>query len=367
MIEVDVKMTPLLEYYESLGYNIEIKNDVKSVVKEFNGLEPELHSLFKGVGLKDSSAEGILELRGKDVLDFLHRITTNAVKDIPKGSSSDTIFTTEKGRIIDVSKILNFDAHQLVLCSAENKVKVIRWIEKYVIMDDVNVTDASGKYAVLDLIGPQADSFITLICGKSVNEIQPNSFKVINSEGVIFILLKFADKLGNNTYKIIADMEQGLDIVKYMIENKGPFDFNLIGEEAYNNYRIELGIPSAENELNDDFNPHEAGLRDLISFTKGCYIGQEVIARLDTYDKVQKHLMGVCSPVPFEGSELLLHSHENKEAGKITSTTYSNRLKKHIGLAYVRKNYQQEGNKLKATLNDGNEIDVTIHNLPFKR
>ncbi len=61
-------------------------------------------------------------------------------------------------------------------------------------------------------------------------------------------------------------------------------------------YKIENGIPSDPNELNDLYNPHEAKLIDLVDFKKGCYIGQEVIARLDTYDKVQKHLVGLCFP-----------------------------------------------------------------------
>ena len=141
--------------------------------------------------LVDLSNIGILELRGKDVLDFLHRISTNSLKDLPKEGIEKTIFTTEKGRIIDAATILNFDDYQILVCSGVNKIKIKNWIEKYIISDDVKVNDTPGKYILFQLMGPQADSFITLICGNYVNNIQPDKFKVINGEGMMFFTAKF--------------------------------------------------------------------------------------------------------------------------------------------------------------------------------
>ena len=362
----DLVISPLQDYFVSLGFNVDRVNG-KKVIKYFSSPESEIKSLNEGVGLVDLSANGILELRGKDVLDFLNRITTNSIKDLPKEGIGKTIFTTEKGRIIDTATILNFDDYQILVCSGLNKMKIKNWIEKYIIADDVKVTDTPGKYVLFQLIGPQADSFITLICGNYVNNIQTNKFKVINGEGMIFFTAKFIDEKGNPLYWVLADNQNGQKLILYLNSNIGPFDFNFIGEEAWNSYRIEQGIPVVPYELNDQYNPHEVNLLDMVSFTKGCYIGQEVIARLDTYDKVQKQLFGVEFPEPVgENEQFQLFDEEGNEAGTVTSAAYSYKYKRYLGLGIIRKIYLQDGLQLKAQ-NASKSMTVSLHNIPFKK
>ena len=362
----DVITSPLQDYFVSLGFNVDQTNG-KKIIKYFSSPESEINSLNNGVGLVDLSANGILELRGKDVLDFLNRITTNSLKDLPKEGIGKTIFTTEKGRIIDTAAILNFDDYQILVCSGANKMKIKNWIEKYIIADDVKVLDTPGKYILFQLIGPQADSFITLICGNYVNTIQANKFKVVNGEGMIFFTAKFIDEKGNPMYWVLADIQNGQNLVSYLNSNKGLFDFNLIGEEAWNSYRIEQGIPVAPNELNDQYNPHEVNLLDLVSFTKGCYIGQEVIARLDAYDKVQKQLTGIVFSEPVEiNGQLLLYNDAYLEVGSVTSFAYSYKFKKYIGLGVVRKAFLGDGVQLIAK-NASKSMAVTLQSLPFKK
>ncbi len=368
MIETDTKPTPIIEYFESLGHLSTTLEDGSKIINHYISTEDELNSLNRGVGLRNISHRGIIELRGKDVLDFLHRISTNSVKEISKGDIRRTIFTNEKGRIIDVTSLINLEDYQLLLCSPQNKSKVIRWIEKYIIMDDVTVTDATGKYGVLELSGPQADSFITLVCGKSVADFEENVFKAVNAEGMMFFLVKMRDLNGELKYSFLSDPNTSIHLVKYMTENKGIFDFNLIGEDAYNIYRIEQGIPIAPFELNDNYNPHEVHMRDFISFTKGCYIGQEVIARLDTYDKVQKLLKGVVLENELE-SELPINlvDEEGKEAGVITSVATSKKFQQQIGLGYIRKFYLENDKQIFAKNENEALVKVTVKNLPFKK
>ena len=367
MIELEEKSSPLTEYYESLGYKAQVVNGRK-IIKNFNLTEIEIDALYDGVGLRDISHYGILELKGNDSLDFLHRITTNSIKDLPKERIENTIFTSEKGRIIDFITVINFEDYQLLVGNPENQAMVYSWIEKYIIADDVKVADVNGKYTVLELIGPQADSFVTLICGNIVNAIKPNSFKVINADGMIFFLLKILDRNEKIRFWLIANMENGQQLVKYMIENKGIFNFSLIGENTYNIYRIEQGIPSAPNEINSDYNPHEARLLNAVDFNKGCYIGQEVIARLDTYNKVQRYLSGIIFSNPVEQNEkFTLFDENNKEAGIVSSICNSLKLKSYIGLAYIEREYMQEGTVLTAKSESGNSVEVSLKTLPFKR
>jgi folate-binding protein YgfZ len=362
----DVITSPLLDYFVSLGFNYDRSNGRK-VFKCYTSTEAEINSLYYGVGLVDLSSEGIFELKGKDVLDFLHRITTNSVKDLPKEGICNTIFTSEKGKIIDASSILNFEDHQLLVCSSVNKIKVKNWIEKYIIADDVKISETPDKYVLLQLSGPQAESFLTLICGNILNNIQPDRFRVINAEGILFFAAKFIDQKNNPLYWILSDNFNGKKIISFINDIKGPFDFKFIGEDAWNTYRIEQGIPTAPNEINDRFNPHELNLLGLVSFTKGCYIGQEVITRLRTYDKVQKRLFGVVfNELPGYEEQFTLYDNEGNEVGVVTSTVFSYKFKKFIGIGIIRNTSLEEGIQLTAK-SPSKSLKVTLHSLPFRK
>jgi folate-binding protein YgfZ len=118
-----------------------------------------------------------------------------------------------------------------------------------------------------------------------------------------------------------------------------------IDEATYETLRIEAGIPLFPSELNEKHNPLETSLVQAISFTKGCYIGQEVIARLDTYDKVQRHLMGVLTDSPDAlAAPTAISTSDGTQIGEITSTTFSPTLGKTIGLGFVKTAFANPGN-----------------------
>jgi len=244
--------------------------------------------------------------------------------------------------------------------------KVSSWLQKYVITDDVKVEETNGKYGMLELIGPQADSFVTLISGNVVNILGPDSFKIVNTEGIIYFLMKVIAKNGERRYWILANYENTEKLLKYVNENKGVFDFSFIGEDSYEIYRVEKGIPAAPNEINMEYNPLELGLNAAIDFNKGCYIGQEVIARLDTYDKVKRHLVGLefAEPVNSTGN-IILTDEKNLEAGVATSVVNSIKLNKTIGLGFVNKSHAAAETILYARTSEDKIIQVTIRNLPM--
>ncbi len=367
MFESEIRNNLLHSYFERLGYQPEETNGNKKF-RVFDSYEDELNSLNNGVGLRDISDSGIFELTGKDVLDYLHRITTNSIKDLGKNCIAETIFTTEKGRIIDKAVIMNFEDYQLLVCSSVFKDKVKSWIEKYIIMDDVKIAGINGKYSLMELTGPQAESFMVLVCGNSVSEVEPNKFKSILAEGMLFNLARIVDKNGNQKFWILCSPENSVKLVDFMINNKGIFDFNLVGEDAYKCYRIAKGIPAAPFELNDQFNPHEANLMDLVNTAKGCYIGQEVIARLETYDKVQKHLKGISFSEPVDHKEQInLFDEKGNEAGIVTTTGFSLKCNRHIGLGFVNKAFSESGTALFMNDGNGNNYPATVENLPFRK
>jgi folate-binding protein YgfZ len=365
MVVTEEKNLQLIDYLESMGFSA-FPIDGYKVVNWYSTMDEELDSLYNGVALRNISHQGIIELKGKDALDLIHRIATNNVKDLLKEGVRNTIFTSEKGRIIGLTTLMNFENYQILVCDRPSKLKVMSWIRKYAISDDVEVNDANTKYNLLELSGPQAESFVTLICGNAVNDIQPNSFRIIHTENILFFLIKLPGERGKNKYWFLADFENSKRLIVYMRENKGVFNFNMIGEASYSIYRIEQGLPVALNELNDEYNPLETNLDDFIDFKKGCYIGQEVIARLQTYNKVQKKLVGLkfSDQLEFNNGHLILED-GGEEVGKLTSYTFSNKIKTPIGLAYVRNSHLTPGTQLTLKLSDKKLVKAEVHPLPF--
>ncbi len=365
MVVTDEKNLQLIEYLETIGFS-SFPVDGYRVINGYTILENELDSLYNGVALRNISHFGIIELKGKDVLDLIHRIGTNNVKDLPKEGIKNTIFTSEKGRIIGISTLMNFENYQILVCDRMSKLKVMSWIKKYVISDDVEVNDANSKYNLLELSGPQAESFVTLICGNVTNDMEPNTFKIMHTENILFFLIKLLDDRGKNKFWFLADFENSKRLITFMETNKGVFNFNMVGEKAFDIYRIERGLPIALNELNDEYNPLETGLNDLIDFDKGCYIGQEVIARLHTYNKVQKKLVGLkfIDPLDFNNETIVIEDN-GKEVGKLTSYAISHKLKAPIGLAYIRDSHLAPGTQLSLKLTDNKVVKAEVHSLPF--
>jgi tRNA-modifying protein YgfZ len=366
MFELTNTNSDMLSFFDSLGAKTELINNVTHI-KNYSTLDEEVYSLNNGVALKFMNTSSIIELKGTDSLDFLHRISTNFMKDVKKEEVKKTIFTSEKGRIIGVATVLNFESYILLVTGIHTKQKVMSWINKYIIGDDVQLSDASHRFNLFQIVGPQSESFLSLFVGDALNTVTDNSFKVVSADGVLFFLARIIDENGLQKFWILAEQESGKKLITNMVNNKGPFDFNLIGEDAYNVFRIEHGIPSDPNELNDFYNPHEAKMIHLVDFKKGCYIGQEVIARLETYDKVQKQLVGLCFPEAIENTEhFSLIDDQKNEVGVVTSIAYSPKFKKNIALGYIKKPLALQGTKITAK-NDSKIMEVTVHELPFKR
>lgn len=365
MVDSDLNSVTKTSFYRSFYNNLQYdsENDFISV---FDDVNEEYSTLYNGVGLRDISHFSIIEMQGKEVLDFLNRVSTNSLKDLPLNYSIITLFTNEKGRIIERSTVMNKGESVFLISSSYFKQKILSWINKYIIMEDIKIYDVSEHYNVYELLGPQADSFSTLIFDLDINTLECNQFKRYFVEGREFFVLKKND-FGIKKYWIIGKQFESNDLVKYMIEQKSVFDFRLVGEDAYDKLRIEKGIPSVPNEINDLHNPHEAGLIKEVSFTKGCYIGQEVVARLDTYEKIQKEIKGVVFETSENPGVNLVVLDDKNEIGKVTSTTYSPLLKKNIGLAYIKKDFENNGNLIITKSKDGLEYPITIRNLPFKK
>jgi folate-binding protein YgfZ len=275
-----------------------------------------------------------------------------------------TLFTNEKGRIIDRTHVLVTDNGCLLVGNGCEKNKLFSWINRYIITEDIITTCASNDYSLIEVLGEQSTGFLSLLFADKFLELSDDNYITFEIDGEINYLFK--DSYNGNTFShLILSSRDSESVINYLNENKSFYETAIIPDLIYKSYRIEKGIPKQPFEINDSINPHENGLISDVSFNKGCYIGQEVIARLDTYDKVQRVLKGIVLEKEINPElPAIIFSINDEEIGIITSIVYSEMFKKQIGLAIIRKKYLENDTEYFITIGD-ERIKLIITDLPF--
>ena len=321
----------------------------------YSSVAEEYQALRGGVALVDRSHWGRLRIRGKDALDLLNRLSTNSLIGLEPGQSAPTVLTSSKGRIVDLLLIANLGDELLVVTSPQTPDKVIEWLDFYTFDEDISVEDVTEETSMLSLMGPGAVQFL----GPQAVALEPFNTSRVSLQDADVTAIR-TDAYGIAGYDLVMPTSQA-EALWEALSQAGAIP---VGEEALEVLRVEQGVPRYGLELGEEFNPLEAGVLSSINFEKGCYIGQEVVLRLKTYDKVQKHLMGVVlvnsdvSP----GARLEV---DGKDVGLITSVVDSPLLGHRMALAYVRTAYSAAGQEL--DVRDGDLVSVgKVTELPIR-
>jgi folate-binding protein YgfZ len=311
----------------------------KQIPSDYGNISAELDAISRNVALLDRSYLGKVAVSGPDALDLLNRISTNDLQYLAVGTMCDTVFASPKGRLIDFCRVINSGDDLILIGSFFNVDHLLDWINRFIILEDVQVLDVSDDYSWLTLIGPHSKMFLGQLAMKTVIGNEEAIWLEINN--INFPVLKNTN-FKFPAYNFFFKNEEAWSIVPILLEHLNDFKGNLIGEVAFQTIRVESGMPDWGTEITQDYNPHEARLTHAISFTKGCYTGQEVIARLDTYDKVQKHLMIVELSEKISQLPPLEVYIDEEQVGHLTSYTYNPITKRSLGLAYIKKMYTTE-------------------------
>ncbi len=356
----------MLSLSEFLNYKFPSAVREEESYRSFTSAKKEFESLRNGIGLRVSSSMVVIHMTGKDVLDFLHRVSTNNVKDLRAFEKRNTIFLNEKGKFIDRTTLINLENEFFLIGNGDQDKRLFSWVNKFIITEDIHTKDVSGNYHIIDFIGPQAESFLTLLLGKEINAVDSEKVKKFDVDGFTFYFFMNPENNGVRIYKALINSEKTAALIEYLFSIKSVFDLHVVGDDAYDAFRIENGIPAFPNEINDETNPHEVNLIHEVSFKKGCYIGQEIIARLNTYDKVQKKLVAVTLTNSIVSVEPLpLFDQDKNESGKITTLSKDELLTGQKGLAIVRKKAIDNGAQHFA-IADKREVEFKIADLPNK-
>jgi folate-binding protein YgfZ len=227
---------------------------------------------------------------------------------------------------------------------------LIEWLDRYLFpMDRVEVKDVSSESATFSLIGPESDTLLkTLGVEIPIGEAYASHQQLTLDELPVRVAVGSGLALPGYTLIVPAD-----DAAKLWqtLTAAGAIP---TGDRIWEQLRIEQGRPMPERELTEDYNPLEAGLWQTISFSKGCYIGQETIARLNTYKGVKQQLWGVRLGAPVQAGSIV--TLEGEKVGKLTSFTETERGL--FGLAYIRTKAGGVGLKVQVAEVEGEIVDV---------
>ena len=312
-----------------------------------------------GVAICDRTAWGRIKVAGDDRLNFLHNQSTNNFQILKPGQGCDTVFITSTARTIDLATAYVREDAVILLVSPNRRQYLMEWLDKYIFYaDKVELSDITQYTNTFSLIGPGSDAVLEKLgIGELIGQAY-GSHKVYTIAPAEGVRIAVGSGLSAPGYTLTFPYTDKETVWNKLLE-AGAVEMS---DRAWDTLRILQGRPAPDAELTDDYNPLEVGLWETISFTKGCYIGQETIARLNTYKGVKQHLLGIRLNAPAEvGSAIAVG---DEKIGKLTS--YTQTADGYFGLGYIRTKAGGVGLKVKVGETEGEVIEIPFvsHDYP---
>jgi folate-binding protein YgfZ len=295
-------------------------------------------ALTEASGLVDRSERGKLALTGSEAKDFLHGQVTNDVESLEPGRGCYAAFLTHKGKMLGDLRVLDLGDELLLDTERVALQELFNMIRRYKLGRDVELHKRTLELGLLSLIGPQTDTF-------GLGAEHDNRRDEIAGQPVVLV----RTDVGVDVF-VPAD---GVDAVRAAL------DVPQVGEDVAEIVRVEHGRPRYGAELDEGVIPQEAGLNErAVSFTKGCYVGQETVARLHYRGKPNRHLRGLRLSAPAESGAVLRLG--EKEVGRLATVVVSPRHGP-IALALVRREAAPGD-----TLAVEGDVTAEVVDLPFE-
>lgn len=325
----------------------------------------------RGAGLMDLSARGRFLVSGSEAVQFLNGLITNDMKTLDQNRWMPAAFPNVQGRLIASVRVVRYKDDLtdkkagptfLLDTEATTHANVLKTIERFTLAGDFRVADLTTVTALLSVQGRRAAEIVRSVLGAAAAEVPPGGVAQSDWQQERVTILH-ATHTGEDGFDLLVKAEQA-PILWDALANAGA---QPVGDNAQDILRIEAGIPHYSKDMDETNVVTEAGLDDSVSYTKGCYIGQEIIARIKYRGHVAKKLSGLIfehAAKPEEG--LKIKSRDDKEIGRLTSATYSPHLGRTIALGYLKYDYVAPGTEIKVVSADG-ELAARVATLPFVR
>src|SRR5579863_2244610 len=342
--------TPLLDEHQTAGATLASYHGC-ALPQSFTTFADEYRAAREAVAIFDTNWHTIVELTGPDRVRYLNAIVSGDVKTLGEGRGILALLLTPQGHILAELEIYALQEKLLVLLHASVRERTIATLDKFIIMDDVTLSDVTEQFGSFAIEGPRAGTVVAEACGLALEGFSEHAFAEVEIDGVACHLIRHSH-FGLPGAEIIAPREHLGPLWKNLRASVVAQHGAAIGMRAVNSLRLEAGIPWFPDDFNDTVIPHEAALEAThISFTKGCYTGQEIVERVRSRGQVNRRRVQLKfsvaePPAPLTrlyASDSAGSRPEAKEVGIVTSSAFSPAANTAIGMAYVRREHNSPG------------------------
>lgn len=350
--QVAIHQLPLHETHIRLG--AEIKEWDRWQVPASYGDELFEYAAIRerGAGIVDLSARSRFQVSGSEAVQFLNGLITNDMKTLAESHWMPAAFPNVQGRLIASVRVVRKPddatgkkpiSFFLIDTEPATREAVLKTIERFTLAGDFHVVDLTSQTALLSLQGKRAAEIIGSVMGESASGISAYGATQIEWQKRSLTVLR-ATHTAEDGFDIVVSADQATALWDALV-NVGATP---VGQEALDRLRIEAGIPRYGIDMDETNVVTETGLDEAVSYTKGCYIGQEIIARIKYRGHVAKKLVGLFFDRPFKiDQDARIKLADDKEIGRITSHTMSPHLGSTIALGYVKYDYLAAGTEVR--------------------
>jgi folate-binding protein YgfZ len=360
--------TPLKAEHEKLGATFSTTGAEYfgcALPANYGDAQIEYKFARESAALIDKNYRAIFSFTGADRVRYLNAVLTGNIRDLTPAHGNISLLLSPQGRILAEVETLALEDRLLAISYAMIRARLAETFEKFIIMDDVTMEDSTEKFGTLGLEGPKIAEIVRELCGLDLNSMEDFSHEKKTISGMMCRVVRTSsDEIPGAEFICARENLQALWKLFLDVTRKhggGP-----IGYEALNVLRLEDGVAWYGVDFDESQIPHQAALeKSHISYTKGCYTGQEIVERVRSRGQIHRRrvmLKFSGDAIPRNGEPLFSGDGENRaEIGFVTRAAKSPKFSAVIGMGYVRREQMEPGSKVSWSGGDAEvfEVDAT--------
>jgi aminomethyltransferase len=338
-----VRTSPLLPLHQQAGARLTAPESGGEVITYGDAPGEYAAAAEGGSLLLDRTTRGLVPVTGADAADFLHRILANDVRGLAPGQGNRNMLLTGKGKVVHLFDLAALPEGFLVSTAPGEAPALVQALDMYLFTEDVQLGDETDLHAPLELVGPEAGRHLAAVVdGLDLEGAVEHGFQLGSFEGAATRVTRLP-VAGRPGWRVETEPSQ-VGALWTALVAAGATPGGLV---AFDSLRSDTLCAEVGRDVSEEVYPQEARLDGAFSLTKGCYIGQEVVAKIDTYGGLNKQLfrLRVSHDDPVAPGTRLVREldGERRDLGVVTSWAYSFALDGGVVLAYVKRKHQEPG------------------------
>lgn len=363
--------TPLAELHRAAGAEFAESFGMR-LPAQFGDPLAEYDAARNSVALVDTNFRAVFALTGPDRVRYLNAVTSGNIRDLAPGQSALGLLLNAQGHMLAELMTLVLEDRLLVLSHAYLRQRTFELLDKFIIMDDATLSDETRQTSTLAIEGPKAPEILRKLMQVEYMQLPSGAHvtAVLESSGEAIPCRVLRHSLfGLRGAELLLPRQSLPAAWQALSAGARALGGSPIGYRAVNMLRLEAGIPWFGTDFDEHQIPQEAGVESThISYTKGCYTGQEIVERVRSRGHVNRRLTGLLfssAEVPKPGATIL--AKDGTEAGHITSAAFSPLAGKATGMAYLRREYLEPGTTLQCGNMAAEVIEVPLRTALLSR